>query len=185
MGHTLELVSYLFQQRQSSTCLRTKGTNEAPGLTPSATVRTANWLRHLPAPHHHVDDKCSDSGEPLERRRQLTIPHHSQPELPFRRLRRPFINNTRIDTPIASRPRTVISLARPPKCGSGLDWPTSEVGFRIGRQPPPCMTATNPKKSCARLEAQKFLLMSTTETECVDEDMRPPAQTPSCDCNHV
>ena len=116
-------------------------TNETPGLTPSATVRTANWLRHLRPPHRHVDDICSNSGEPLERQRQLTTPHHNQPVLPLRRLTRPLINNTRIDTPIATRPRTIISLARPPKCGSGLDWPTSEVGFGIGRQPPPCMTA--------------------------------------------
>ena len=77
-------------------------TYETPGMTPGATVRTANWLRHLPAHHRHIDDRCSDSGEPLERRRQLTIPHHSQPELSFRRLTRPFINNTRIDTPIAT-----------------------------------------------------------------------------------
>ena len=89
-------------------------TNETPGLTPSATVRTANWLRHLPAPHRHVDDICSNSGEPLERQRQLTTPHHNQPVLPLRRLTRPLINNTRIDTPIATRPRTIISLARPP-----------------------------------------------------------------------
>ena len=74
VSHTLELLSCLFQQRQSSTGLRTvccwSATDETPGLTQSTTVRTANWLRHLPAPHRHVDDRCSDSGEPLERQRQ-------------------------------------------------------------------------------------------------------------------
>ena len=105
VSHTLDLVSFLFQQLQSSTCLRKMccwmATYETPGLAQSATVRTANWLRHLPAPHRHVEDRCSDSGEPLKRKLPHTIPHHSQQMLPFRRSTRPFINNTRIDTPIA------------------------------------------------------------------------------------
>ena len=52
-------------------------TNETPGLTPSATVRTANWLRHLPAPHHHVDDRCNDSGEPFG---TATPAHNTTPQ---------------------------------------------------------------------------------------------------------
>ena len=40
-------------------CAKCDITYETPGLAQSATVRTANWLRHLPAPHRHVDDRCT------------------------------------------------------------------------------------------------------------------------------